>query len=257
MIDLDRTQNKWFSEPADIETASDDYARRFAGQVGEWMLNIQTDIVLRFLRQGGAFHTQGVISTVLDVGGGHGQLAVPLCREGFTVTVVGSADACGRRLSGLINAGICRFQAADLLHLPYPAKSFDAVVCFRLLTHCERWPAILAELCRVARAAVIIDYPTSQSLNIAAGKLFRAKKRLEGNTRTFRLFRHDEIEKEFAAHGFLAAAREGQFFLPMVLHRSLKCRRLSAWLEDKCKYYGLTRRWGSPVILKAMRADNP
>ena len=239
----------WFSEPADIETASDDYARRFAGQVGEWMLKIQETIVLRFLRQFG-------ISTVLDIGGGHGQLAIPLGREGFAVTVVGSADSCSRRIAGMIDSGICRFQVADLLQLPYPAKSFDAVVCFRLLTHCERWQILLAELCRVARTAVVIDYPTSQSVNFAAAKLFGAKKRLEGNTRTFRLFRHAEINKEFAAHGFSIEAREGQFFLPMVLHRQLKYRRLSAWLEDRCKHYGLTRRWGSPVIIKAVRTGD-
>jgi 2-polyprenyl-3-methyl-5-hydroxy-6-metoxy-1,4-benzoquinol methylase len=155
----------------------------------------------------------------------------------------------------MIDSGICRFQVADLFHLPYPAKSFDAVLCFRLLTHCERWPAILSELCRVAQRAVIADYPTSQSVNFAAPRLFGAKKRLEGNTRTFRLFHHDEIEKEFKKHGFSVAARKGQFFLPMVLHRSLKCRWLSAWMENRCKRYGLTQRWGSPVIIKAIRKD--
>jgi 2-polyprenyl-3-methyl-5-hydroxy-6-metoxy-1,4-benzoquinol methylase len=249
MIDLGHEQRGWPAEPADIETASDDYAGRFAGQVGEWMLRVQETIVLKLLRQFG-------ISTVLDVGGGHGQLAVPLCREGFAVTVVGSADSCSRRIAGMLGSGICRFQVADLLQLPYPAKSFDAVVCFRLVTHCDRWQSLIAELCRVARTAVIIDYPTSQSVNIAAGKLFGAKKRLEGNTRTFRLFRHDEIKEEFEAHGFAMEAREGQFFFPMVLHRRLKCARLSAWLEDKCKHYGLTQRWGSPIIIKATRKGN-
>lgn len=248
MINLGYEQRGWFSEPADIETASDDYARRFAGQVGEWMLKVQETIVLGLLRQFG-------ISTVLDVGGGHGQLAVPLCREGFAVTVAGSADSCSRHIAGMIDSGICRFQVANLLQLPYPAKSFDAVVCFRLATHCDRWQILLSELCRVARTAVIIDYPTSQSVNIAASKLFGAKKRLEGNTRIFRLFRHDEIENIFLANGFNIEAREGQFFLPMVLHRCLKSRPLSAWLEDKCKKIGLTRRWGSPVIIKAVRKD--
>jgi SAM-dependent methyltransferase len=253
MIDSGQEQNGWFSEPADIETASDDYVRRFAGQAGEWMLGIQEKIVLALLRPANVFHGKNAVSTVLDVGGGHGQLAVPLCREGFAVTVAGSADACGRALKGLIEAGLCRFQAADLLHLPYPPKSFDAVVCFRLATHCERWPDLIAELCRVAREAVIMDYPAVQSLNFAAGRLFGFKKRLEGNTRPFKLFRHDEIERTFAARGFGVAARQGQFFLPMVLHRRLQCRRVSAWLEMKCKLYGLTRRWGSPVIIKAVR----
>ena len=248
MINSGQNQPNGLTEPADIETSSDDYARRFAGPVGEWMLKIQETIVLNFLRQSG-------ITTILDVGGGHGQLAVPLCREGFAVTVVGSADSCSRNITRMIDQGTCRFQTADLLQLPYPPKSFDAVVCFRLVTHCERWQALLSELCRVARTAVVIDYPTSQSVNFAAGKFFGAKKRLEGNTRTFRLFHHNEIENEFAANGFGTATREGQFFLPMVLHRRLKCRRFSAWIEDKCRQFGLIRRWGSPVIVKALRSD--
>ena len=49
------------NEPADVETASDDYALRFAGSVGTWMLSRQTDIVLELLK----LHT-GV--GILDVG---------------------------------------------------------------------------------------------------------------------------------------------------------------------------------------------
>jgi 2-polyprenyl-3-methyl-5-hydroxy-6-metoxy-1,4-benzoquinol methylase len=236
----------WLAEAADIETASDDYARRFGGKVGAWMLQIQERIVLEFLR--GAD-----ISTVLDVGGGHGQLAVPLAREGFAVTVVGSADSCRRNLANMIDASMCKFQVADLLRLPYPAKSFDAIVCFRLVSHCKRWETLLAELCRVARRLVIIDYPTSQSVNFAAPRLFSLKKRMEGNTRSFRLFRHDEIENSFVAQNFSVTARQGQFFLPMVLHRMLKCRPVSAWLETRFQRFGLTQRWGSPVIAKAVR----
>ena len=183
-------------------------------------------------------------------------MALPLCREGFAVTVVGSADSCRRHINRMIDAGMCRFQVADMLRLPYPDRSFDAVVCFRLVTHCRRWQTLISEMCRVARQAVIIDYPTSQSVNFAAPHLFAAKKHLEGNTRTFRLFRHSEIEGEFLRHGFEFNMREGQFVLPMVLHRQLKCRRLSAWLEGKCKQYGLTRKWGSPVILKVVRKES-
>lgn len=248
MIDLGHEQSRWLAEPADIATASDDYARRFAGPVGAWMLKVQENITLRLLRQPG-------IATVLDVGGGHGQLAFPMCQEGLAVTVVGSADACQRRIGALVKAGLCRFQIADLLKLPYAAEAFDAVICFRLVTHCARWPVLIAELCRVARQMVILDYPTSQSINFAAPRLFGAKKRLEGNTRAFRLFRHAEIRDEFGKHGFAIVERAGQFVLPMVLHRRLKCQPLSAWLEKKCAHSGLAQRWGSPVIIKAGRVN--
>lgn len=237
-----------FPETADIETASDDYAGRFAGAVGAWMLKIQEVAVLDLLQD----HPGAAI---LDVGGGHGQLAVPLCREQYQVTVVGSAEVCRRRLAALVDAGQCRFQVADVLKLPFADQSFDTVLCFRLMTHCARWEELIGELCRVAARAVIVDYPTSQSLNCVAPRLFGAKKKLEGNTRAFRLFRHEEIVGAFARHSFVPGRRSGQFCLPMVLHRRLKCRPLSAALEGLLRQAGLVRRWGSPVILELRRRE--
>ena len=42
--------------------------------------------------------------------------------------------------------------------------------------------------------------------------------------------------------------RVGQFFLPMVVHRALKCKPLSAFLEGVCRALGLSRLWGTPVV---------
>lgn len=235
-----------FPETADIETSSEAYAARFSGPTGAWMLHVQESIVLDLLKSRHA-------ATVLDVGGGHGQTAIPLCRERMQVTVVASAESCRRRIASVVEHGQCQFTVGNLIQLPFSDQSFDAALCFRLVTHCERWPQLIQELCRVARHAVIIDYPTGQSLNRLAPQLFKAKKKLEGNTRTFRLFRHDELEHEFNRHGFRTGRRAGQFFLPMVLHRMLKCRPLSATLESACRRWGLSRRWGSPVIAEMLR----
>ena len=237
-------------ETADIETSSDDYASRFSGPVGAWMLDVQERAVRTLLGPPGG-------QTLLDVGGGHGQLAGPLARAGWRVTVQGSDPVCSRRIAPLIAAGAVRFVAGDVLALPFPDRSFDVVVSVRLLPHCVRWPALVAELCRVARRAVIVDYPTSESLNRAAPALFGAKKRIERNTRTFTLFTHREVEETFTACGFAPAERIAQFLLPMVLHRTLRCRPCSASLEALARAAGLTRRWGSPVILKARPAGNP
>jgi 2-polyprenyl-3-methyl-5-hydroxy-6-metoxy-1,4-benzoquinol methylase len=233
------------TDPADIETASDDYARRFAGPVGAWFLDVQERAVVSMLDPGA--------SPLLDVGGGHGQLAVPLCRRGFEVTVTGSAESCRRRIAEAVDGGRCRFQVANVLSLPFPDRSFHTVLCFRLVTHCEQWPALIQELCRVAAKAVIIDYPTSESLNRVSPALFSAKRKIERNTRRWRLFTHAEIEREFERGGFAPARREGQFFLPMVLHRALRCRTVSRFLEGACRSLGLVGRFGSPVIVKMTR----
>jgi len=228
-------------ETADVESSTDAYADRFAGPVGTWLLAVQERLTLSLLAD-----LPG--ATLLDVGGGHGQLARPLCRAGYRVTVLGSDESCRHRIADLVDTGACAFQTGDLVALPYEASSFDAALSFRLLPHCTAWPALIGELCRVARRRVVVDYPTSQGLNAVAPALFDAKKKLEGNTRTWRQFRHPEVEAAFALHGFRLLRRAPQFFLPMVLHRTLKCRPVSAALENTCAALGLTRRWGSPAI---------
>ena len=232
-----------YPETADIHTSADEYATRFSGAVGEWMLAMQEKITRRLLR--------GLAgASVLDVGGGHGQLAVPLARDGWNVTVLGSDESCRHRVRSVVDAGACRFVVGNVIALPFPDKSFDVVLCFRLLTHCERWPELVRELCRVARRAVIVDYPTGQSLNAVAPALFGAKKKFEKNTRTWALFLHAQVIGAFARNGYAPAATGKQFFLPMVLHRMLKSRSASAALEAACRALGLTRLWGSPVIVR-------
>lgn len=238
-------------QPADVHTASPEYATRFSGAAGRWMLSLQERIVLRQLAPcaGG---------TVLDVGGGHGQLALPLADRGWDVTVLGSGpDAQSGAVRAAAAAGRLRYATGDLLALPCPDRAFDAVLCFRLLTHCDEWPRLAAELCRVARRAVIVDYPTGQSLNCITPALFGAKKRIEGNTRTYTLFPHRTLAGAFAAHGFRRTALDKQFFLPMVLHRLLKSPPLSRLAEFPFRVLGLTALLGSPAIARFERSATP
>lgn len=236
-----------FPETADIDTASDDYATRFAGPAGTWMLGVQERITLDFIVKSGAH-------TILDVGGGHGQLAIPLCRKGFDVTVLGSDERCRKRIADIVGSGKCKFVIGNVIALPFPDSSFDMVISFRMLTHCARWQELAAEMCRVARNGVIVDYPTSQSVNVIAPSLFQLKKKVESNTRTWALFRHAEVLAEFERHGFRRRLRKAQFFLPMVLHRMLKRRSLSEALEGLCRGLGLTALAGSPAILWLVRS---
>lgn len=232
------------TETADIESSTDAYAQRFAGPTGQWMLSRQESITKALLRHRGAG------ATVLDVGGGHGQLAIPLSKSGFDVTVLGSTPACAHRIQAAIDTHQCRFRTGNVIDLPFENKSFDIALSFRMLTHCVQWPTLVAELCRVARQDVVIDYPASQSLNCIAPWLFDAKKKFETNTRYWRSFRHDEMIDAFAANGYQLAQMEKQFFLPMVVHRMLKCKPLSAAAEAICRALALTRLGGSPVIAR-------
>lgn len=237
-----------YLETADIETSSESYARRFAGEVGEWFLDVQSSITSRMLAQ----YTQ---TSILDVGGGHGQIAPVLAKNGHRVTVVGSDPSCQARLQPLIDAGLCSFRVTNILELPYPDKAFDVVISYRLVSHVKQWRSLLVELTRIARNAVIIDYPTVRSVNFLAPYLFFLKKRVEGNTRQFRCFRDKEISEVFNSNGFVLDERAPEFLLPMALHRALNHPRFSAALERISSDLGLTDQLGSPVIVKAMRKE--
>lgn len=238
-----------FTEAADIHTSSPEYAARFSGAIGRWMLARQEHITRRFLKQ--TPH-----ASILDVGGGHGQLAVPLCQSGENVTVLGSDASCALLLEPALQTGRCRFVEGNVLEMPFADDSFDVVLCFRLLMHCTHWPDLVKELCRVAKYAVIVDYPTSRSFNRFADMFFGAKKKIEKNTRTWELFPPGRLENEFAQCGFGNAKAQKQFFWPMVLHRMAKCPAFSTACEVPARALGLTRLFGSPVIA-AFTPSNP
>jgi 2-polyprenyl-3-methyl-5-hydroxy-6-metoxy-1,4-benzoquinol methylase len=230
-----------FPETADIETSSDGYAARFSGPLGDWMLRLQTEQVLAWLAA-----TQA--TSVLDVGGGHGQLALPLARAGFSVSVLGSAPECARRLQAAPGAPAPAFQTGNVLALPFPDRAFDAVVSVRLLPHCERWLELVRELCRVARRAVVVDYPVCSIGSRLLQPLFGLKKRIEGNTRTWRSFTHAELAEAFSGAGFSRTARCGQFSAPLVIHRLLRQPALSQVIEALPRRLGWTQTHGSPVL---------
>ena len=233
-------------EDADVETSSEAYARRFSGEVGGFFLSVQAQATLDLLRPFAP-------ARVVDVGGGHGQLAGPLAVAGHYVMVVGSRESCRARVDSLVEGGQVRFQAADLLQLPFAARAFDVALAFRLLPHVSRWRELIAELCRVAAQAVVVDYPTLRSVNAVAGPLFGMKKRVEGDTRPFAVFADAEIEAAFAANGFRVATRRPQFAVPMALHRALGMAPLSRGIERVARAAGITARLGSPVIVRADR----
>jgi len=234
------------SEDADQETSSEAYARRFAGAVGALFLETQAQATLDLLAPLGS-------GSLLDVGGGHGQVTGPLVEAGHAVTVFGSDPRCRGRVASFLDSGRARFVSGDLLGLPFPDRSFDVALSYRLLPHVTRWPELIGELCRVARRAVLVDYPTTRSLNLAAGAFFGLKKGVEGNTRPFQVFRDADIESAFARHGFRQSGRRPQFFLPMALHRALRLAPLSRALEGLALAFGLLSAFGSPVILRLSR----
>jgi 2-polyprenyl-3-methyl-5-hydroxy-6-metoxy-1,4-benzoquinol methylase len=232
-------------EDADLHASSHEYARRFQGAVGAWMLEVQESVLTSLV--------DSSLTSVLDIGGGHGQIAVPLMNLQHSVTILGSSPACAQQVQHLVDAGAISFKSGNLVEVPFHNRSFDAVVSFRLMSHCTAWRTLIAEMCRVAERTVVFDYPVWCSANILTPILFVVKRAIEGNTRTYRIFTTRELTREFQKHGFRCTAIRKQFFFPMGIHRAFKSRRISSVLEGTARCLGLTRLFGSPVIIKFER----
>ena len=231
----------------DLETSSAAYAQRFSGKAGAYLLRVQERSLIRSLRGCAP-------GRALDVGGAHGQLIDPLRALGWSVTVLGSSVECERNLRELHGKRAFDFVCSDLLELPFADASFDLVTAVRLVTHVDEWERLLGELCRVSAKWVVIDYPSSVGLNALTPLLFRVKKKLEGNTRSYRNFSRHELDHAFGSHGFRTGAVSKQFVIPMGLHRAFASAaplRLAEWAS---RSLGLTALAGSPAMLRADRA---
>jgi len=233
---------------ADVETASDAYAARFAGPVGGWLLEVQTARFRELLGSCGRL-------SVLEVGGGHGQLTAALLADGHRVVSQGSRTSCHARLRAA-QAQVAHVTSS-LVGLPFADRSFDLVIAIRLLAHVEDWRGLLAELSRVSSGLVLVDFPIRGALHRAAPWLFGAKRRLEGNTRPYFDYTVGEVEAALRADGLEVLGVRRQFSLPMVLHRTLGMPAVSRVLEGIASVVGVTAAVGSPALLLAARASAP
>jgi len=233
-------------ETPDVESSTDNYATRFTGEIGEWFLHVQSNATYYCL----ADMDPG---KVLDAGGGHGQNVRTVLSLHHQMYILGSKVSCKHRVQEKIDAREVHFELGYLTEMPYADSSFDVTISYRMLAHLNDWQTHIAELCRVSNNLVIVDFPTTRSVNYFSAIMFPMKKQLEKNTRPFALYKEQSIVKEFAKHGFLADKKIGQFFFPMALHRALKTVVLSKFLEGAARITGLSYIFGSPVVMSFQR----
>ena len=230
----------------DIATSHDDYARRFSGEVGRWFLERQKKIVLELLAPFGT-------CTILEVGGGHAQLTQGFVGAGHKVTVQGSDASCAARLRRIYSERDVPFLLGPLEHMPVGDRAFDVVVTVRTMAHVDDPPAFLAECARVARRAVLFDYPSRRSVNRFADVFFDAKQSIERDTRRYQSFSDRDVAQWMAKAGFRPQRSIRQFFWPMAIHRFHKSEPVAGALEKVPELLGLTGALGSPVLALYVR----
>ena len=243
-----RADHYSYSAYADPAMAEAFEAMRFSGPIGRLLAETQERLIASFLAP---------ISgrTVLDVGTGTGRAAIAMAARGARVTAVdASAEMLAVAVRRAKEAGVSvTFVPGDAHGLSFPDRSFDAVICLRVLMHTPDWRQSLGELCRVARDRVVFDYPalaSAAALQSVARHMVHA---MGGRVEAYRVFADRAILAALAQHGFRVADSHRQFVLPIAFHKRLNSAAATERIEGVLTRAGLNRMLGSPVTIVAER----
>jgi SAM-dependent methyltransferase len=221
---------------------------RFSGPVGRLIAQQQEQVIASFLDP-----VAGQL--ILDVGTGTGRGAIALAARGARVTGVdASAEmlAVARRRAQEMGVQV-EFVQGDAHGLGYPDRSFDAVVCLRVLMHTPDWRQSLGELCRVARQRVLFDYPALMSAAAIQSAVRRLANAAGGHTEAYRVFADSAVRSVLRANGFQIVGLDRQFVLPIALHKKIGSAKATTRMEGLLRQVGLNWLLGSPVTVVAER----
>ena len=234
-----------YADPAMAERFD---ALRFSGPIGRLIADTQE-------RQIAAFLAPVERRRILDVGTGTGRAAIALAKRGAIVTGVDASaemlEVAGRRAR---EAGAdVTFRRGDAHHLDFPDRSFDAVVCLRVLMHTPDWRASLGELCRVSSRHVVFDYPSLWSAAALQAGTRRLAHTVNRSVEAYRVFSPRAVSRALETQGFRPTGDHRQFVLPIALHKLVNSEAWTRRVEGVMDRAGLMRLFGSPVTIVAER----
>jgi ubiquinone/menaquinone biosynthesis C-methylase UbiE len=234
-----------YADPAMAESFDN---RRFGGPIGQLIAAEQERVIDSFL---------GPVDgkRVLDVGTGTGRAAIALAARGARVTGIDASDemlAVGRRRAADANVRV-EFVNGDAHELSVPDRSFEIVVCLRVLMHTPEWRESLAELCRVADRTILFDYPALVSAAALQSFVRYAAHAVGFTTEAYRVFSDRVVRQALQANGFAVARAHRQFVLPIALHKRIGSVTVTNGVERTLHRAGLNWLLGSPVTVLAER----
>jgi ubiquinone/menaquinone biosynthesis C-methylase UbiE len=245
--DIDRDHYS-YAHYADRGVAEGFDALRFSGPVGQYLLHSQQTLLVEAL-------TPQRGRRIVDVGTGTGRAAIGLAERGASLIGL-DASAEMLRVAGTRarQAGVSvQLALADAHRLPLADRSVDGAVSLRVLMHALDWRQCVAELCRVARARVVVDFPAQASAAALESAARKIRNRAGGRTEAYRVIAERDVRAAFARCGYRVVTVRRQFVLPINLHK--KIGRLGATLaiERALAAAGLLGLFGSPVTMVAER----
>jgi SAM-dependent methyltransferase len=242
------TRHYSYSAYANPEMARTFDEKRFGGPIGELVAGTQARVLANMI---GRIHQRDI----LDVGTGTGRAALLFARGGAHVTAVDASEemlAVARQRAAEQGVKV-HFQVGDVHALGFPDRSFDAVVCLRVLMHTPDWRRSIAELCRVAERLVVVDYPSARSVAMLEAAARRLAHAAGSRTEPYRVLSQRAVAEAFDRNGFRIRSVHRQFVLPIALHKTIGSRRFTLWSEKLLDRAGLLKPFGSPVTLVAER----
>jgi SAM-dependent methyltransferase len=240
-----------YTHYADPETARTFDARRFGGPIGALLAEAQARLLAAAL-------TPAAHPTVLDVGTGTGRAALQLAAAGARVTGIDASDemlavARARAAADVIDV---TFREGDAHAIDAPDRSFDAVVCLRVLMHTPRWRDVVHELCRVADRLVVLDFPSAVSAAVLESAARRLAHLIGRAREPYRVFRPASVTKALQAEGFRVRTVQRQFVLPIAVHKAIGSPAFTRGAEGALAAAGLLRLVGSPITVVAERCGS-
>ena len=245
---MTRPDHYSYTTYADPETARTFDARRFGGPIGDLVASEQARVLANLI---GTIRDR----VILDVGTGTGRAALLLARGGGNVTGVDASNemlAVARRRAAEEGVPV-RFLTGDAHALEFLDRSFDVALSLRVIMHTPQWRRCIAELCRVARDIVVVDYPAAASVALFESAARRVAHAAGAKTEPYRVFTDAAVDRAFAACGFRVRARHRLFVLPIALHKAIGSRVFTERSERVLDRTGLLSLFGSPVTLVAER----
>jgi SAM-dependent methyltransferase len=233
-----------YAHYADPAVADGFHELRFGGPIGGYLLETQARWLAAAVKpQAGR--------RILDVGTGSGRAAIAFAVEGASVAGLDySREMLRVGRDRAAQRGVALgFGVADAHHLPIASNSVDATVCLRLLMHVIDWPAVVAELCRVTRWRVVVDFPALASAAAVESFARRVAAAAGRRGEPYRVIAERDMIAAFAAHGFRLVGTERQFVLPIALHKRINSLAFTTRIEGLLRTLGLLRLFGSPVAM--------
>ena len=243
-FELTHYSYSFYRDPHHAEQYEDD---RFGGDIGRWLLDLETRTFLELVRPVAG-------EWILDVGTGTGKLIRPMTEAGARVVATDASPAMlAQAASKNASKPAVGYAVIDGHRLAFADRSFDAVISSRVLMHVVDSRLFIAELCRVSRNRVVLDFPPRSSSNAFQSMLLPLKRRVDPKTHPFKVLPVGKVVRLFEEQGFAVAEKHRQLFLPHFVHRKLGRAAVSRRLETAFRAMGLTRMLGAPLTLLAVR----